>query len=106
MPFDTERLESEKFKELSPEAKSLVIDRLLSEDEGFGGLSTEAQDIVRSRLQQRFNPDQPTLAAEEPTPTIEEPAPEAEEGPRLFPRNIGDVREGWSSPRSRTYRSL
>ena len=43
-------LQRPEFQNLSPEARTLVFDKIAEQDAGYGKLSAEAQNLVRSKL--------------------------------------------------------
>ena len=43
-------LQRPEFQNLSPEARTLVFDKIAGQDAGYGKLSAEAQGLVKSKL--------------------------------------------------------
>jgi len=66
------------FQGLSPEAKTIVVDKLSANDAGYSALSPEAQGIVRSKLIGTSVSQQPRESS------IKEPTAPAPLGPHLF----------------------
>src|SRR5713226_1791877 len=54
------------FQRLSPEARSIVVDRLSAQDAEFGKLPLEAQKIVKERLMQNRIPQARTPDVDDP----------------------------------------
>ena len=69
MPTIKDVINSEDFKNLSPEAKKIVFDKVSAQDADFQALSPEARNIVSSRVL-GTSPAQAPEAAQQPNKSL------------------------------------